>query len=97
MSVYLIGELEITDPDTFRRYQEAVPELIAAHGGRYLVRGGAAQVLEGDWDPQRLVVLEFPNRDAAHAFWDGDDYARIAPWRREASVSKVVLVEGVGS
>jgi uncharacterized protein (DUF1330 family) len=95
MPAYLIADLTVTDPDAFRKYQEAVPAIIAAHGGRYLVRGGASRVLEGHWEPGRLVVLEFPDPERAEAFWTSEDYARIADWRQQASLSNIVLVEGV--
>lgn len=94
MTAYLIADVEIRDAETFGKYQQAVGEVIASHGGRYLVRGGESQVLEGDWRPTRLVVLEFPDLEHANAFWRSDDYAKIIDWRRDATLSKVVLVEG---
>lgn len=94
MAAYLIADIEITDAETFGKYQQKVPELVARHGGRYLVRGGEHQVLEGDWEPTRLVVLEFPDLTQAHEFWHSDDYGEIVEWRRAATNSRVVLVEG---
>ena len=61
MAAYLIADIEVTNPEGFKKYQEAVPATIAKHGGKYLVRGGEVEPKEGDWTPTRMVVLEFPN------------------------------------
>lgn len=94
MPAYLIANIEVTDPAGFERYREAVPAVIAAHGGRYLVRGGAKRVLEGQLPLQRLVVLEFPSMQAAQAFYDSADYAPLLALRLASTRSDVVLVEG---
>jgi uncharacterized protein (DUF1330 family) len=67
---------------------------VAAHGGRFVVRGGPVELLEGGWDPLRIVVMEFPDRAAARAWYQSDDYQAIAPIRRGASTTDVILVEG---
>ncbi|HWE98198.1 MAG TPA: DUF1330 domain-containing protein [Caulobacteraceae bacterium] len=95
MAAYLIGEFEVTDPALHEDYRRDVPAVIAAHGGRYLVRGGAAELVEGEGEPQRLVILEFPNLAAARAFFDGDAYAPLRALRQRASRGRIVIVDGV--
>jgi uncharacterized protein (DUF1330 family) len=67
---------------------------VKAHGGRYLARGGATDVLEGDWDIDRLVVLEFPSMEQARAWYDSPEYQEVAPIRQAASRARAVIVEG---
>jgi uncharacterized protein (DUF1330 family) len=70
---------------------------VAAHGGRFLVRGGEQETLEGDWAPLRTVVMEFPDRDAARAWYESDDYAPLRELRRQASNTEILLVDGYGA
>jgi uncharacterized protein (DUF1330 family) len=95
MAAYLYVDLEVTDPARYEEYRKAVPAVIAAHGGRYLVRGGASQVLEGDVQPKRQVVLEFPDMAALKAFWDSPEYAPLKKLRQQASRGSIVAIEGV--
>src|SRR5260370_25818288 len=71
---YLIANVNVQDPATFEEYRKQVPATIAKHGGRYLVRGGRVERLEGSWNPTRLVVLEFPSMEQARRWYDSDDY-----------------------
>ena len=93
MPAYLIANIEVTNPDGYRGYAEQVGSTIAAHGGRYLARGGPIEVLEGDWEPQRLVILEFPTLDSAHAWYYSADYQRLKALRVDSSHSQVVLTD----
>ena len=95
MPAYLVARIDVRDAAGFDAYREAVTPVIAAYGGRYLVRGGAADVLEGPPPPGRLVVLEFPTMDAARTFYNSDDYAPALKLRRDSTVSELVLVDGV--
>ena len=95
MAAYLIADLTITDPETFKRYQQAVPATVEKHGGRYLVRGGEHETLEGDWRPDRLVVLEFPNMTTLKKWYNSEDYRKIIGLRTAASTGTVVVVEGM--
>jgi uncharacterized protein (DUF1330 family) len=70
MPAYLIVETDITDPEQYEQYKAASPGAIAAHGGRFVVRGGETAVLEGDWNPTRLVVVEFDDLEAAKRLYD---------------------------
>ena len=95
MATYLIADVEVTDPQAYEQYRQRVPAIIAAHGGRYLARGGAIDVLEGDWVPRRAVILEFPSREQAMAFYRSPEYQPLIAIRQAASNSRLVLVDGL--
>ncbi len=95
MSAYLVAHLNVTDPDAFEKYRAAVPEVIARFGGRYLVRGGAVEPLEGEWRVPRLVIIAFDSMAQAKRFYHSPDYQEILPLRQAAAQGEVVLVEGV--
>ena len=95
MAAYVIADVQITDPDRYKDYTAHTPASIARHGGRWVARGGAAQVLEGDWEPGRVVVIEFPSVEAAVGWFHSDDYQELAAIRREASTARILVVEGV--
>lgn len=97
MSAYLIAQLKVTDPDAFERYRTKVPDVIERYGGRYLVRGGATDVLEGALPMPRLVVIAFPSMADAKRFYDSPDYQDIIGLRTAASEGVVTLVEGVAA
>ena len=92
MSAYVIFDVEIRDP---ARYQAFMPALEAA-GARYLARGGAHKVYEGDWTPRRIVLIEFPSVAAWEAFYNGPDYQGLKAIRDEVSSARLVSVEGLG-
>ncbi|MBA4178211.1 MAG: DUF1330 domain-containing protein [Leptothrix sp. (in: Bacteria)] len=95
MAAYLYGNIAVTDPQAYETYRQEVPALIAAHGGRYLVRGGAATVLEGQATPQRQVILEFPDMAHLQAFYNAPDYQRLLKIRQAASTGTLIAIEGV--
>lgn len=95
MAAYIVAHLEVTNPEAFEAYRAAVPAVVAAHGGRYLMRGGAVEVLEGDWTIPRLIVLEFPDKAAAESFYHSPDYQKILPLRLENAEGAVVIAEGI--
>ena len=95
MSAYLVAHLTVTDPDALEAYRAAVPEVIARFGGRYLVRGGAVETLEGEWRVPRLVIVAFDSMAQAKRFYESPDYQEILPLRLAAAEGDVVLVEGV--
>jgi uncharacterized protein (DUF1330 family) len=94
MTAYVIAQLTVTDPEGFEAYRAAVPEVIKAHGGRYLVRGGAISNLEGELERPRVIVLEFPDKAAAEAFYNSPEYQAILPLRLNAATGSVTIVEG---
>ena len=94
MPAYLIANAEVTDPAAYERYRSNVPAVIAQYGGRYLVRGGETGVPEGTFPGSRFVVLEFPDRTAADAFWRSPEYAEVKKLRQGAATMNIALVEG---
>jgi uncharacterized protein (DUF1330 family) len=95
MPAFIIVETDIQDPDQYERYKDATPAVVAAAGGRFVVRGGDIAVLEGDWNPPRLVVLEFENLDAAKRFYDSAEYQEVKRLREGAARLNMVAVEGL--
>ena len=95
MAAYVIVDVDITDPKTYAEYIKVVPPTIEAFGGRFLVRGGAAENLEGDWIPKRVVVLEFESVDTAKQWWASEDYKAPKALRQSASEANMIVVEGV--
>ncbi|WP_213272172.1 DUF1330 domain-containing protein [Hyphomonas sp.] len=91
---YVIAEINVTDPEPYKGYVAAVTPMVAAFGGRYLARGGAAEGREGASPEGRIVVLEFPSLEAARAFFDSPEYAAIARLRHDNAVSRLMIVEG---
>lgn len=95
MAAFIIADIDITDPAGFEAYRQLVAPTIDAAGGCYRVRGGQTEVLEGSWQPRRLVVLEFDSMAAARAWYDSDAYAPARAIRQQTAASNVVLVEGL--
>jgi uncharacterized protein (DUF1330 family) len=95
MPAYVVVDGEVTDPARYDQYKAAAPAAIARYGGRYLVRGGTTAILEGDWKPMRVVILEFPSLAAAKEFYDSPEYRAARALRAGAAKMKVIAVEGV--
>lgn len=94
MSGYVIVELDVTDRDGFAEYAKLVPSIIEAFGGKYLVRGGKHETIEGDWNPKRVVVLEFESVERAKEMFASKEYAPVAAIRHRTAKSNVIIVEG---
>ncbi len=94
MSAYIVVDITVHDPRRYQEYVARVPALIDKHEGRYLIRGGDVEVKEGEWRPERLVVLEFPSKANAKAFLEDPEYAPIVAIRHATATSKLILVEG---
>ena len=95
MPAYVIVETDIHDPDRYERYKQASPGAVAAGGGRFIVRGGEMVVLEGNWHPKRLVLLEFEDLKAAKRFYESDVYQEAKRLREGAADLKMVAVQGL--
>ena len=95
MAAYLIANLQVTDPERFNQYREQVAPMIARFGGRYLVRGGKVEVVEGNPGLHRVVILEFPTVERLREFYGSPDYAPLLALRGACTVSDVAFVEGV--
>ena len=94
MPAYVLAEIEITNPEGYKEYTAQVPATIAKYGGRFVVRGGKAHVLEGEWPERRRVLIEFPTVDAARQWWDSSEYAKPKEMRRANSKGRLLLLEG---
>jgi uncharacterized protein (DUF1330 family) len=95
MAAYVIAEIDITNPEGYKEYTAVVPATIAQYGGKFLVRGGANHVLEGEWPQRRRVLLEFPSVEAARKWWDSPEYAKPKALRKANSNGRLILLEGV--
>jgi len=94
MAAYIIVEVDVTDAAGYEDYKKMVPPTLTAHGGKFVVRGGACETLEGDWRPKRIVVLEFPSVARAKAWWASDEYRAAKALRQRTAKSKMIVVEG---
>ena len=95
MPAYVIVETDVHDPERYERYKAASPGTVHAGGGRFVARGGELAVLEGDWEPSRLVILEFPDLEAARRWYASDTYQDAKRLRVGAAHLRVVAVQGV--
>ena len=94
MTAYIHADIEITDPATYETYRQQVPAVVAAHGGRFLVRGGAAELLEGERTLRRQVILEFPDMAHLKAFYDSPEYQALVLIRQAASRGSLIAIQG---
>jgi uncharacterized protein (DUF1330 family) len=93
---YVIADVDVSDPARYERYKALSPAAVAAAGGEFVVRGGRHETLEGDWQPNRVVVLRFPTYEAAKAFYDSPPYRDARAARAGATRSfNMIIVEGV--
>ena len=97
MASYMIIEIQVHDPSLYQRYVDAVPDIVGRYGGRYLARGGRVTSLSDEWQPERVILLEFDTREQLDACFHSDDYATIAPWREASTRSRAIIVEGCRS
>jgi uncharacterized protein (DUF1330 family) len=95
MPAYVVLDIQVTNPEMYARYKELGPPTVAAYGGRYLVRGGRVETLEGSWLPSRLVIIEFPTVEAGRAWWASTEYGPAKALRQACARTEMVLAEGV--
>ena len=93
MPAYVVVEVDVENPEGYAEYVPLATESLARHGGRFLVRGGAYEVIEGEWSP-RMVVLEFESLDAARRWYHSDDYQACLPIRLRSTKSRMIAVDG---
>ncbi|MBC8033935.1 MAG: DUF1330 domain-containing protein [Chitinophagaceae bacterium] len=94
MPAYIIVEVTVHDSAAYEAYKRLTPASIAAFEGKFIVRGGPATTLEGSWQPERIVVLQFPSRDLAHQWWESSEYAPAKAIRQASATTKMILIEG---
>lgn len=94
MKAYIIVDVNITHPARYEDYKKLTPGSLVPFEGKFIVRGGTAGTLEGDWQPGRIVVLEFPSIEKAKAWWSSDTYAPAKAIRQSAAKTRMIVVEG---
>ncbi len=95
MPAYVIAHIDVKDPVRYEDYKRMSPISIHKFGGRFIARGAKPEVLEGTWEPKRLVLLEFPSAEVARQWWASDDYAPARTLRQATSVGDLVILDGV--
>jgi uncharacterized protein (DUF1330 family) len=95
MPAFVVCNIKVSDPAAYEKYKLLAPPAIAQYGGRYVARGGKTAVLEGEWAPDRFVILEFPDMDAARRFYDSPEYRAAREARKNAARMSMILVEGL--
>lgn len=95
MAAYVFANVEVRDPILYEEYRRQVPATLARYGGKFLVRGGATEVLEGLLAPRRIVIIEFESLERAKAWWDSPEYRPLRELRQRASQGDLLLVAGV--
>lgn len=95
MAAYAVVQVEVTDPETYETYKPQVPATIAKYDGEFLVRGGAIEVMEGEWPTERAVIIKFPSMADAKRWFHSDDYAGPKAIRHSSAKTNFVFVEGV--
>jgi uncharacterized protein (DUF1330 family) len=95
MSAYVIVEVEILDPQRYENYKQMVAPSLQPYGGKFIVRGGHVETVEGNWSPKRLVILEFPSVAKAKAWWGSPEYAEAKALRQATARTQMILAEGL--
>ena len=95
MSAYVVTEIEVIDAERYEGYKQMVAPSIAAYGGKFLVRGGATENIEGTWSPRRLVILEFSSTAQAKTWWNSPEYAEAKALRQATARTEMVVAEGI--
>ncbi|HAH23802.1 MAG TPA: DUF1330 domain-containing protein [Prolixibacteraceae bacterium] len=94
MKAYVIVEVSIVDKIIYEEYKKLTPAAIAAFDGKFIVRGGRTETLEGDWQPERMVVVEFPSIEKAREWWHSEHYSEAKAIRQRSAHTKMLIVEG---
>jgi uncharacterized protein (DUF1330 family) len=97
MPAFVIVEIEVNDLEDYEDYKKLVPASVEAYGGRFIARGGAIESLEGDWAPERIVVLEFPSLERARQWWASPEYSDAKAIRMRAARTRMIATQGVAS
>ena len=95
MSAYVIADITVNDPERYEEYKKLAPPAIAAYGGKYLARGGKSEKLEGNWEPNRVVILEFESIEKAKEWIDSPEYSEARALRNKTASSDMIVVEAL--
>jgi uncharacterized protein (DUF1330 family) len=94
MAAYVLAEIEVTDPAGYEEYRKQVLAVVTQYGGKFIVRGGRIEALEGGWAPKRMVALEFPSMEQALKWYRSPEYAPLIRSRQKASKGRLIAIEG---
>ena len=94
MAGYIVADIEITDSDEYQKYAQQTAATLERYGGKFMVRGGQPETLEGDWKAKRIVIIEFPSVEQAKAWYDSPEYSAIIGIRQRSAVSNILIVRG---
>jgi uncharacterized protein (DUF1330 family) len=94
MPAYIIVEVSVTDPKEYEEYKKLMPPSLAAYDGKFVVRGGHAETLEGGWKPERIAVMQFPSVERAKEWWSSEEYSKAKAIKFKAAKTKMIVVEG---
>lgn len=94
MAVYVVADLNITNPEEFQKYGQRVVDIVRQYGGRYLIRGGDSEILEGNWRPKRLTILEFPTAEHVKKWYESPEYQAIIGFRHRSATGHLTIVSG---
>jgi uncharacterized protein (DUF1330 family) len=94
VTAYVVVEVDVKDPERYADYRSMVPASLALYGGKFLIRGGQVENLEGDWEPQGFVMLQFDSVEQAKRWWDSEEYREARDLRQATSETKMIVVEG---
>jgi len=94
MNTYFLADIEVKDEKMYTVYTDKAPEIIKKYGGIYLIKGGEATTVSGNWNPKRVILIEFPSREALDECFNSAEYREIAPLREKSTTSKAIIVEG---
>ena len=94
MPAYILVEVKVNDTKEYEEYKKLTPGSIAAYDGKFVVRGGVSETLEGDWSPERIVVLEFPTVERARQWWNSPEYAPAKAIRQRTANTKMIVIQG---
>ena len=95
MPAFVIVEIEVRDPEAYESYKSLVPASVEAYGGRFIARGGTTESLEGEWAPERIVVLEFPSLERARQWWASPEYSDAKAIRMRSARTRMIATEGI--
>ncbi len=95
MPAYVILDLKVFDKEKLQEYKNVAPEIIKKFGGKIIVRGGESKTVEGNWNPKRIVIIEFPNYKIANEWWHSDEYKKATELRKKGADTDVLIVDGI--
>jgi len=95
MKAYVIIDVTVRDPERMEAYKKLVPPSLVPFAGKFVVRGGATEVLEGNWNPKRIVIIEFPSMENAKAWWSSEDYTSAKAIRQSAAETNMIMIEAI--